>query len=833
MKLLATFLLAATALVAAEPDASKLHAWYRTEGLKSNGASVTAWENSAAPSRSLTRTVGEPSALRVATPGGERTVLRLDGKSALWQPANAWGSLADARTVVAFLRLAPKAEGVLFDGTTNSGMTRAQVRDGTWQAGVQPPPIANADSADAATHAAATGEWQVHAFTFKKSASGTDIIHRIGAGGAKTAATGKTAPLSGFILGANVATKRGLACDVAELLVYDRALDHAELAKTTAYLAEKWGAPADLPAERQPKPATLSDDPRIFHTTVRKQGDDGVHTYRIPGLATTPRGTLIAVFDARNKGNGDLPGDIDVGMVRSTDDGATWSAMQRIMDFDATVPGSRGNGVGDPAVLVDAKTGAIFVTALWSKGNQAWNGSGPGMTPDETGQFVIVKSTDDGATWSKPVNITPQVKNPAWRLCFNGPGNGIALRDGTLVFPAQFKGADNVPHSCFIASTDHGATWKISPPAIPAKPPTSESAIAELADGSLLLSMRDESRSGQRAWARWDWNGRVSDGKWSEPWLGVTDPTCMGSLIRHPHGELLLSNPNNSTKRVALTIRSSNDGGKTWNNGKLLDPRTSMYSCMSVLRDGRIGILYESGDTAGLIFARFPLEWLSSDVNESIIPESRLERTGKFGWWPGRHEQKLEEVKQGADIVFLGDSITQNWETAGKDVWREHFSAKHALNLGFGGDSTQHVLWRLDHGEFDGLNPKAVVLLIGTNNARHSEATPPQIAEGIRAIIERIHAKAPSAKVLLHAIFPRGTDANDPWRKRCIEINQLLPTLANGERVHFIDLGSKFTNADGTISKAIMPDLLHLSAQGYEIWADEIKTKLEQLLARP
>lgn len=149
-----------------------------------------------------------------------------------------------------------------------------------------------------------------------------------------------------------------------------------------------------------------------------------------------------------------------------------------------------------------------------------------------------------------------------------------------------------------------GATWRISPPAIPAKPPTSEAQLAECSDGSLLLSMRNEARAGQRAWARW------KDDKWSEPWLAVTDPTCQASLIRHPHGELLLSNPNNPKRRDHLTIRHSTDNGQTWSDGKLLDPGFSMYSCMTVLRDGRIGILYESGDTAGLVFARFPLEWV-------------------------------------------------------------------------------------------------------------------------------------------------------------------------------------------------------------------------------
>ncbi len=355
--------------------------------------------------------------------------------------------------------------------------------------------------------------------------------------------------------------------------------------------------------------------PEVVRTILRRQGDDTVHTYRIPGLATTPAGTLIAVFDVRHQNSGDLPGDIDVGMMRSTDDGNTWSPMQIILDFDKEEKDTRGNGVGDPAVLVDRTTGHILVAALWSRGNRAWNGSGPGLTPEETGQFVLTRSADDGKTWSKPINITQKItgRDPKWRLCFNGPGSGIQLRDGTLVFAAQFRDAEGTPHSCFIFSTDGGDTWTISPPAIPARPPTSESQIAELADGSLLLSMRDESRSGTRAWARFTWKDDLAKGTWGEPWSAVADPTCMASLIRHPDGPLLFSNPNSAKERVALTIRTSMDDGTTWSSGRVLDPRPCAYSCMTVLSDGSIGVLYECGDTSNietLTFARFPLEWV-------------------------------------------------------------------------------------------------------------------------------------------------------------------------------------------------------------------------------
>lgn len=733
--LLAALLLAPLAsLCAAEPPAGPLHAWYREDGLKAEGPVVTAWECAGADNdramRALTRVVGRPQALRVETLGGTRMVARFNGSAALWQTVNSWGTLKGERTIAIYARVPQDKQGTLFDGSTRVGSTPVKWGDGNWK------------SAAKFSSSASDGGWQTHSFIF--NAEGMS--------------------LGGFILGANVATQEGLACDIAEVLVYPRALDERELKDIATYLHTKWGAPQELPAALQPQAPQYFHDPSVFRKTLRKQGDDGVHTYRIPGLATSPKGTLIAVFDLRHKNGADLPGDIDVGAMRSTDDGETWSPVSRIIDFDAAIPDSRGNGVGDPAILVDQRTGVIYVAALWSKGARAWNGSGPGLAPEETGQLVLVKSSDDGVTWSTPINITSQVKDPAWRLCFNGPGNGIQLRTGELVFPAQFKGADNVPHSCFIASRDGGSTWKISPAALPDSPPTSESAIVELVDGSLLLSMRNEARAGIRAWARWDWQGDLMQGKWSETWLNVPDPTCMASLIRHPHGELIFSNPNHAQRRVALTIRSSTDSGRTWSAGRLLDPNGSMYSSLTVLRDGRIGVLYESSEAAGLVFARFPLNWVQEGASVPDVPEPRTETTGKFGWWPARHATKVAETKAGGGkgemkVLFLGDSITQGWETAGKAAWEQHFAPHKAANFGFAGDSTQHVLWRVLNGECDGISPQAVVLLIGTNNVRHGDFTPEQIAAGIRAILEALAEKCPQSKVILLGILPRGPDS--------------------------------------------------------------------------
>ncbi len=359
----------------------------------------------------------------------------------------------------------------------------------------------------------------------------------------------------------------------------------------------------------------LAEETLLDKQILCKQGDKGVHTYRIPGLATTSAGTLLAVFDLRHQSEADLPQDIDVGLMRSTDNGDTWSNVKPILDFEKNEAGSLGNGVGDPAILVDRETKTIFVAAIWSKGNRGWKGSGPGITPDETGQVVLTKSTDDGLTWSAPMNITAQIegRDRRWRLFFCGPGNGIQQSNGRLVFAAQFREASGPPHSCLLYSNDHGETWRVSPPAIPQDPPTSEAQVAELSDGSLLLTMRDESRSGLRAWSHLTWSDSrtgESPGEWSKPWFVLPDPVCMASLISRPDGLLIFSNPASKTDRVALTVRTSTDGGHSWSEGKVIEPGHSMYSSLALLPDGRVAVLYETDGK--LTLARFPLDWIDS-----------------------------------------------------------------------------------------------------------------------------------------------------------------------------------------------------------------------------
>uniref|UniRef100_A0A7C4LL53 GDSL family lipase n=1 Tax=Schlesneria paludicola TaxID=360056 RepID=A0A7C4LL53_9PLAN len=199
------------------------------------------------------------------------------------------------------------------------------------------------------------------------------------------------------------------------------------------------------------------------------------------------------------------------------------------------------------------------------------------------------------------------------------------------------------------------------------------------------------------------------------------------------------------------------------------------------------------------------------------------------GNWMKRHESFNARVKQGkVDLLFIGDSITQGWEGAGKDVWARQFAPRNAVNLGIGGDRTQHVLWRLEHGNVDGIAPKLAVLMIGTNNSGSN--TPEQIADGVAAIVKKLREKLPGTKVLVLGIFPRGADDNDPRRQTNRKANELIAKLADGQMVEYLDIGPAFLSDDGSLSTEIMPDLLHLSPKGYQIWAESIEPHVQRLM---
>ena len=336
---------------------------------------------------------------------------------------------------------------------------------------------------------------------------------------------------------------------------------------------------------------------------VRHAGNDGSASFRIPGLVTTNKGTLLGVYDVRYNSSVDLQEYVDVGLSRSTDGGKSWEKMRLPLSFGeyGGLPKAQ-NGVGDPSILVDTQTNTVWVVAAWTHGmgnQRAWWSSHSGMDINHTAQLVLAKSTDDGKTWSKPINITEQVKDPSWYFLLQGPGRGITMSDGTLVFPTQFIDSTRVPNAGIMYSKDRGKTWKMHNMA---RTNTTEAQVAEMEPGVLMLNMRDN-RGGSRAIAITKDLGET----WTEhpsSRQALQEPVCMASLIHVDAKDnilnkdiLLFSNPNTTKGRNHITIKASLDKGLTWlpEHQLMLDEAEGWgYSCLTMIDKEIIGILYES-----------------------------------------------------------------------------------------------------------------------------------------------------------------------------------------------------------------------------------------------
>jgi len=352
--------------------------------------------------------------------------------------------------------------------------------------------------------------------------------------------------------------------------------------------------------------ASITAEPAIRLIKLFESGKDKYHTYRIPALAITEKGTLLAFCEGR-KGSQSDSGDIDLLMRRSVDNGNSWETVQVIVD-------DGGNTCGNPCPIVDKRSENIILLFCknvgTANGDHILNGTAPPRS------VWVTKSSDDGITWSAPVEISDQVRKPGWRWYATGPCHGIQLTDGRLVAPCNHgtSNDDKDMHSHIIFSDDGGTTWQIGGMQ---EGWTDESTVVELADGALYLNMRNCRGTNRRAWSISHDRGL----RWSP--LGedetLVEPVCQASVLRlstektHGKNRILFSNPA-SIRRENLTVRLSYDECETWPVAKTLWPGPAAYSDLAVTSDGKIGCLFECGESGPremIALAFFTLEWLT------------------------------------------------------------------------------------------------------------------------------------------------------------------------------------------------------------------------------
>jgi sialidase-1 len=348
------------------------------------------------------------------------------------------------------------------------------------------------------------------------------------------------------------------------------------------------------------RPAAGAD---VDEQTIFQAGEGGYHTYRIPSLIATRGGVVLAFGEGRKAGRGDA-GNIDLVLRRSNDGGKTWGRTQVVWD-------DGNNTCGNPCPVVDRTTGTIWLLMTHNLGEDTEAKIVSGKSRGSRTVW-ITKSTDDGVTWDKPVEITNDVKKPEWTWYATGPGVGIQLKSGRLLVPCDNKAdGGKLRQSHVIYSDDAGKSWTIGGVVGPG---CNESQAIERTDGSVMLNMRSYERNKLRLVATSADGGQTFTRPIEDP--ALIEPVCQGSMVRAPgeEGGVLFSNPA-SAKRERLTVRLSTDDAKTWPHARVLFEGPAAYSCLAVLPDGSIGCLYERGAKSPyerIVLARFSREWVAA-----------------------------------------------------------------------------------------------------------------------------------------------------------------------------------------------------------------------------
>ncbi|MFC4993404.1 exo-alpha-sialidase [Rubritalea tangerina] len=556
-------------------------------------------------------------------------------------------------------------------------------------------------------------------------------------------------------------------------------------------------------------------------------GKEGYKSYRIPALVTTKKGTLLAFCEGRKHHSHDH-GDIDIVLKRSSDNGKTWSPLQIVFD-------NQNHVAGNPVPIVDQKTGRIHLLTCTSDKHEYAIYKGEGRRA-----ILIQHSDDDGKSWSKPRDISANIYPENWRWYATGPCSGIQIQKGKyagrLVAPANHTVVEdpnsdkNTFRAHSIYSDDNGKTWHLGESSAPGG---NESALAEVDEDLLFQSIRMQShRKGVRG-TRYSKDGGQT---WSplQHDFNLPCPMCQGSVIRdyQTPKRLIHANPGTGKGRTGMTLRISSDGGKSWPYAKTVLKTSSAYSDISLTKNGQIALLFEGGhrDYAkeGIIFQLVDPDTIT--LTDS--PATKAEHKNNWNLWKERHEKFNVQAQDGnIDLLLIGDSITHYWQqnkmckTDGQSVWNQYFSNSNVANFGIGSDRTQHLLYRLQNGNLNNISPKAIVLMIGTNNAS-SRHTPHDIFLGTKAIISTLQEKCPNSTILLYEIFPRLRGGAE-MQMRCAQANALTKTLCDGKKVIHCSINSKLRDHSGQPDKKIFFDGIHISPDGYQIWAQDILQQLK------
>jgi lysophospholipase L1-like esterase len=524
---------------------------------------------------------------------------------------------------------------------------------------------------------------------------------------------------------------------------------------------------------------------------VMKRSSDGGRTWseRLPvpeSWATSQE--VPTIFPIRDAAGGIerlimFSGLAPIRMAVSEDLGDSWSELEAIGDY---------GGIVACATLTRLKDGSHL--ALFHDDGRF---IGDAHRPDDGNRFHVyaIRSTDGGLSWGAPEVVAT---HPRAHLCepllLRSPDGGQLLclmRENSR----QFNGF-------YMTSDDEGATWS-EPHQMSAALTGDRHTGGYAPDGRLFLSFRDTAR---RSPTQGDWVG----------WVGSYDDIVSGRDGQY---------------RVRLK-----DNKHRWD---------CAYPGVERLPDGSfIATTYghwDEGQQPYILSTRLSLDELDrmaaraggehridNPANRAILPVPR-----DMPSWQERatllDQRAAEAAATGrGELIFLGDSITQGWEADGKEAWAEHFAPRGAVNFGISGDRTQHVLWRIQNGNLEGLDPKLAVLMIGTNNSNEDPGA--DIADGIHAILRELRAARPDMRILVLDIFARGAAPDDRLRKINDEANRLIQLVADDPMIEVMDLDDAFLEEDGTLTREIMPDLLHLSEEGYRRWAEAIAPRVAALL---